>query len=112
MNHPYVLKKAVLSEKAYALMKRGVYTFLVDERAKKGEIAKAVESQFSVDVKRVRISKFAPKTKRIIKSRKTVSAGGGKKALVTLSSGQSIAIIAPKTEKAKGKKEESKKKDK
>src|SRR3989344_1141218 len=66
MNQSYVLKKAILSEKAYALMKRGTYTFLVDARAHKEEIAKAVGLQFGVSVAKVRISKFAPKIKRIM----------------------------------------------
>lgn len=114
MNQSYVLKKAILSEKAYALLKRGVYTFLVDARAHKNEIAKAVGLQFGVSVAKVRISKFAPKTKRIIKSRKTTLSGGGKKALVTLSSGQSITLLAPKAAKGKKKvkKEESANKEK
>src|SRR4030067_1776642 len=114
MNQSYVLKKAILAEKAYVLMKRGIYTFLVDERAHKEEIAKAVGLQFGVSVAKVRISKFAPKTKRIIKSRKTILTGGGKKALVTLTSGQSIALLAPKAdkEKKKVKKEENKNKEK
>ena len=42
MNQSYVLKKAILSEKAYALMKRGVYTFLVTDQAQKKEIAKEI----------------------------------------------------------------------
>jgi len=114
MNQSYVLKKAILSEKAYALMKRGTYTFLVDARAHKEEIAKVVGLQFGVSVAKVRISKFAPKIKRIIKSKKTTVTGGGKKALVTLSSGQSIALLAPKAdkEKKKVKKEESANKEK
>ena len=114
MNSPYILKKAVLSEKAYAQMKRGIYTFLIDERAKKADVAKSVEAQFGVKVKEVRVLRFAPKTKRILKSRKTALSGGGKKALVTLSSGQSIALLAPKAEKGKKKvkKEENKKEDK
>lgn len=114
MNQSYVLKKAILSEKAYALMKRSIYTFLVDEKAHKKEVARAVGLQFGVSVAKVRISKFAPKTKRITKSRKTTLTGGGKKALVTLFSGQSIALLAPKAdkEKKKVKKEENKKKEK
>lgn len=114
MSQSYVLKKAILSEKAYALIKRGVYTFLVTNQAHKKEIAKAVELQFGVSVAKVRISKFAPKRKRIAKSRKTAVSGGGKKALVTLSAGQSIALLAPKAEKGKKKikKEENKKEEK
>ena len=114
MNQSYVLKKAILSEKAYALMKRSVYTFLVTDQAQKKEIAKSVELQFNVSVAKVRISKFAPKRKRIAKSRKAVVSGGGKKALVTLSFGQSIALLAPKADKGKKKvkKEENKNKEK
>lgn len=103
MTSPYVLKRAVLSEKAYAQMKRGIYTFLIDERAKKADVTKSVEAQFGVKVKTVRVLRFAPKTKRILRTRKTASSGGGKKALVTLVSGESIALLAPKAEKDKKK---------
>lgn len=95
-----VINHAVLSEKAYKQMEKGIYTFHVDKRAAKDEIAKAVESQFGVKVKKVNIAKKSAKEKRISKSRKTVLVGGGKKAIVTLGAGQSIAMLSPKTEKA------------
>ena len=109
MNKSEIIKKAILSEKAYTLMKKGIYTFLVDSRATKDAIAKAVEKQFAVEVKRVNIAKLAPKTKRIAKTRKTVTIAGGKKAIVVVKPGDKIGMLAPKGE---GKKEKDKSKDK
>ena len=45
-----VLLAPVLSEKTYALMDEGKYTFLVDPRANKTEIKIAVEKIFDVTV--------------------------------------------------------------
>jgi len=36
------IKEAVLSEKAYKLMEKGVYVFLIDRQMKKNEIAKII----------------------------------------------------------------------
>jgi len=111
MNSAQVIQKAILSEKAYSLMDKGIYTFLIDKRAGKAEVAKAVKKQFSVDVKKVNISSFAPKQKRIQNTRKTVTVGGGKKAIVWLASGQTIELLTPKSEKKKKNKKESKEKN-
>ena len=48
-----MIKQALLSEKAYKQMEKGIYTFLVDPRITKDEIAKLIEGQFSVKVKKV-----------------------------------------------------------
>ena len=111
MNKTALIKKAILSEKAYELMKKGVYTFLVDSRARKKEVADFVQKQFAVSVEGVNIAKFAPKTKRIAKTRKTITTGGGKKAIVTLKAGEKIQILTPKTESKKAK-DKSKDKEK
>ena len=103
MNKSDIVKKAILSEKAYELMKKGVYTFLVDSRARKEAITDFVQKQFAVKVKMVNTAKFAPKTKRIAKTRKTIKTGGGKKAIVTLKAGEKIQMLAPKTESKKQK---------
>ena len=92
----HIIKKTILSEKAYRLMERGLYTFLVDERATKKQIAKAVKNQFSVDIKKVNVLSRATKTKRIAKTRKETEVGGGKKAIVYLKPGQKIAVLSPK----------------
>ena len=92
-----VIKKTILSEKAYKLMEKGLYTFLVDRRVTKKQIAKAVTDQFSVQVKKVNVlSKFS-KMKRIAKTRKETKVGGGKKAIVYLAAGQKIAALSPKS---------------
>ena len=45
-----ILLSPVVSEKSYALLDQGKYTFLVDPRANKSEIKKAVETIFGVKV--------------------------------------------------------------
>jgi large subunit ribosomal protein L23 len=45
-----ILLSPVVSEKSYALLDQGKYTFVVDPRANKSEIKKAVENIFGVKV--------------------------------------------------------------
>ena len=45
-----ILLSPVVSEKSYALLDQGKYTFLVDPRSNKSEIKKAVESIIGVKV--------------------------------------------------------------
>ena len=96
MNLKDVIKGAVLSEKAHKLTDKG---------ATKKDVARAIDAQFSVTVKKVNLSKFAPKTKRISGSRKLIALGGGTKALVWLGEGQKIAMLSPKAKSAPKKKE-------
>jgi large subunit ribosomal protein L23 len=48
-----ILLSPVVSEKSYALLDQGKYTFLVDPRSNKSEIKKAVENIFGVKVSSV-----------------------------------------------------------
>jgi large subunit ribosomal protein L23 len=107
MNQSYVIKGAILSEKTYKQMEAGIYTFLVDSGSTKPLISKAVENQFGVKVTRVNLATKPSKTKRIAGSRKTVKTQNGRKAIVYLAQGQSIEMLAPKTEKGKNKKKET-----
>ncbi len=100
-----IIKKAILSEKAYKQMEKGVYTFLVNQHATKDEIKKAIQNQFSVDATKVNVASFSAKTRRIAHGSRD-KVGGGKKAIVHLTPGQTIAILSPKgKEKPKQKKE-------
>ena len=101
MKTSYVIKKALLSEKAYSFMESGIYSFFVNKTATKYEIKKAVEKQFSVKVKKVNVLTMSGKKKKISGTRKQVSTGVGKKALVYLIPGQSIALLSPKKEAEK-----------
>src|SRR3989338_2166463 len=99
MNQSYIIKHAILSEKTYSLMETGIYTFLVTKNATKSQIAKAVESQFSVQVKKVNIASRPSKTKRIATTRKTTKTSHGKKALVYLKVGQRKERVSIKNQK-------------
>jgi large subunit ribosomal protein L23 len=59
-----ILLSPVVSEKSYALLDQGKYTFLVDPRANKSEIKKAVENIFGVKVESVHTMNRQGKTRR------------------------------------------------
>ena len=56
-----------------------------------------------VSVAKVNVLGKSFKKKRILRSRKEVKTGGGKKAIVWLGTGQSIAMLLPKTKESKAK---------
>ena len=64
MDARQVIIEPVVSEKSYALMTDGKYTFRVDDRAHKTQIARAVEEIFDVRVAGVRTAKVRSKPKR------------------------------------------------
>ena len=80
-----VIIKPIISEKSYALIDEGKYTFEVDPRSNKTEIKQAVESIFKVKVSSVNTMN------RVGKERKTRFGLGKRKdtkrAIVTLKSG-------------------------
>ena len=51
-----IIIRPVISEKTYALIAAGKYTFRVDDRSNKYEIKNAVEVAFGVEVVKVRTS--------------------------------------------------------
>ncbi|HEY8467598.1 MAG TPA: 50S ribosomal protein L23 [Solirubrobacterales bacterium] len=86
-----VIIEPVVSEKSYALMADGKYTFRVDDRANKTQIKHAVEEIFDVRVVEVRTAKVRPKPKRrglhVGKTRRW------KKAIVQLAPGDRIELF-------------------
>jgi large subunit ribosomal protein L23 len=86
-----ILIRPVVSEKSYALIAEGKYTFRVDDRAHKTQIAAAVKEVFGVEVARVRTSKVRSKPKRrgLTKGRTR----GWKKAIVQLAPGERIELF-------------------
>ena len=86
-----VLIRPVVSEKSYALIAEGKYTFRVDDRAHKTQIAAAVEEVFEVKVAAVRTSKVPAKPKRRgLQKGRTRS---WKKAVVQLAPGERIELF-------------------
>jgi large subunit ribosomal protein L23 len=88
--NPYnIIIRPIITEKSSIASVQGQYTFLVDPRANKVEIAEAVSYIFDVDVQRVRIVNRSAKFGRWGRKRvKRQSAQ--KKAIVTLPPGQRI----------------------
>ena len=80
-----VIIKPIVSEKSYALIDNGKYTFEVDPRSNKTEIKQAIEAIFGVKVASVNTLNRVGKTRRTkfgLGKRKDT-----KRAIVTLKSG-------------------------
>jgi large subunit ribosomal protein L23 len=91
MDARQVIIEPVVSEKSYALISAGKYTFRVDDRAHKTQIARAVEEVFDVRVAAVRTAKVRSKPKRRgLHGGRTRS---WKKAIVQLAPGERIELF-------------------
>ncbi len=91
MDTRQVIIEPVVSEKSYALMSDGKYTFRVNERAHKTQIARAVEEIFGVTVVAVRTSKVHGKPRR--RGLQTGASRSWKKAIVQLAPGNRIELF-------------------
>jgi len=88
-----IILRPVVSEKSYALLDAGVYTFVVAPNANKTEIRAAVESIFNVRVLKVNTLNRKGKRKR---NRRTFTFGtrpNTKRAVVTLAAGDRIDLF-------------------
>jgi large subunit ribosomal protein L23 len=88
-----IILAPVVSEKSYALLEGGVYTFKVHPDASKPEIHDAIEAIFNVKVTKVNTLNRKGKRKR---NRKTFTFGSRpdtKRAIVTLAPGQTIDLF-------------------
>ncbi len=94
MNDPRdVLLRPVVSEKSYALLDQGVYTFIVHPDANKIEIRQAVESIFNVQVVKVNTLNRKGKRKRMRRAATFGRRSDTKRAVVTLAEGQRIPLF-------------------
>ena len=88
-----VIVAPVVSEKSYALMEEGVYTFKVHPSASKPEIRDAVQEIFGVTVTKVNTLNRKGKRKRNRRSFTYGQRANTKRALVTLAEGDSIDLF-------------------
>src|ERR1700722_7155314 len=88
-----VIRRPVVSEKSYALLDQGVYTFVVAPDANKIEIRHAIEAIFGVNVVNVNTLNRPGKRKRNRKQQTFGKRADTKRAMVTLAPGQSIPIF-------------------
>jgi len=94
MNDPRdVILRPVVSEKSYGLLDDGVYTFVVDPRSSKIEIADAIETIFNVQVAKVNTLNRKGKRKRNRKSQTFGQRPDTKRAIVTLAAGGRIDLF-------------------
>ena len=88
-----IILAPVVSEKSYALIELGVYTFKVHPSASKPEISDAVKAIWGVEVVQVNTLNRKGKRKR---NRKTFGFGSRpdtKRAIVTLAEGETIDLF-------------------
>ncbi len=88
-----IIKRPIITEKLTMIQEENpnIVGFIVDKRATKPEIKKAVEKIFNVKVKKVRIINMKPKPKRL--GRYQGRSSSFKKAYVILEKGEKINFI-------------------
>ena len=114
MQSQHVIIKPLVSEKSLKDAAFGKYTFLVNDKATKTDIKKAIEEVFEVKVIKIMTNITKGSTTRNTKVGRKVKFFSNKKARVMLSKGQSIAIFNEHLglDDDKTKKEKEKSKDK
>ena len=88
-----VILRPVVSEKSYALLDNGVYTFIVRPDANKVQIRQAVEQVFNVSVVKVNTLNRKGKRKRHRRMPTFGKRSDTKRAIVTLAEGQRIPLF-------------------
>lgn len=86
-----IIRKPIVTEKTVALMEQNKYTFVVDNRATKTEIKRAVEKIFNVKVVKVATMNMHGKLRTMGKTQGYRP--DWKKAIVTLAEGNRIEIL-------------------
>lgn len=88
-----ILLAPVVSEKSYALLEEGKYTFLVDPRSNKTEIKIAVEAIWGVKVLKVNTVNRKGKAVRTRNTNRLGKRPDTKRAIVTLAAGNKIPLF-------------------
>ena len=93
MNNAFdVIIAPVVTEKCNALMQENKYTFKVNPKAGRIEIARAVEELFKVKVAKVNVMNYSGKAKRAGRTMKMGRRPDWKRAVVTLAEGSNEII--------------------
>lgn len=99
-----IILKPVITEKSMKLAQNNCYSFIVDTKANKNNIAQAVASYFKVDVLAVKTLKLSGKKRRFGKTRRVKILADLKKAIVKVKAGQKIDIFELENDKKTKKK--------
>lgn len=89
-----ILKKPIVTEKVTEMNEKGIYGFIVDRRANKIQIKKAVEENYGVNVDSVRTMNYQGKAKVRYTRTKVISGRqqSFKKAIVQVAEGEFIDL--------------------
>lgn len=87
-----IIIRPLITERSTELMSEGKYVFVVDKRANKIEIGKAIKEIFDVKVEKVNTVNVSGKTKR--RGRTVGKRADYKKAIVKLAEGESIEFFS------------------
>ena len=116
MQAQHIIIKPIISEQSLKDAQMGKYSFLVNKKANKTEIEKAIEEVFEVKVIKIMTNITKGSITRNTKVGRKITVFSDKKARVVLQKGQSIAIfdehLGLDDEKDKSKKEKAKSKEK
>ena len=88
-----ILKRPHVTEKAFGLSQKNVYTFEVDYNANKYQIIQAIKDLYSVTPKKVCITRQKPRKERSLLRNRTAHKNGLKKAYVYLKEGDTINFM-------------------
>jgi len=88
-----IILEPVVSEKSYALIETGVYTFRVHPSASKPEISDAVQAIWGVQVLKVNTLNRKGKVTRARRAGRAGSKPDTKRAIVTLAAGNEIPLF-------------------
>lgn len=80
----------LVTEKSMLAASQNAYTFRAPRLMRKGQIKKAVEEQYKVNVVKTKTMKMKGKAKTAGKGHQKIKLGDWKKAMVTLKAGQKI----------------------
>ena len=87
----WVLQKPRISEKAALGADKGVYTFVVDAKANKIQIKKAIKQAYKVEPVKVTVTNT--KGKKVLRRNGIGYKSGFKKAMVYLKKGETIEVF-------------------
>lgn len=93
MESTKIIKRPVITEKSTQSAAQGKYTFRVDPRATKAQIAEAVKKVFGVSVRNVWVAVMPRKTKRFYRFGRRTKANGWKKAIVQIGEREKIDLL-------------------
>ena len=93
MDQTTIIISPIISEKSMDDVSKTKFTFKVNKGASKGQIRRAIETKFKVNIIGIKTLNMKGKTKRFGQRRIETKTAGFKKAIVVLKSGQKIDLF-------------------